>query len=76
MQAFAGAGAVPKEWRAELEMYYETLEKLGYIALGDAPSPGDEANGPRSHISEHDLDTGDEDLISDVIPKFRRDDYL
>lgn len=76
MTAIAGAGAVPEAWKEDLAARYKTLSELGYVALGDAPAAADEANGPRSHISEHDLDTGDEDLISDVIPVFRRSDML
>jgi hypothetical protein len=76
MQAIAGFGAVPSAWFDLLKQRYESLSQMGYLALGDAPGPEDVANGPRSHISNHDLDTGDEDLISTVVPKFRRDDKL
>lgn len=76
MEAMAGAGAVPKFWRDELTAKQTALEKYGSVILGDAPTPSEPSQGPRSHIGNHDLDTGDEDLISDVVPRFRRSDAL
>lgn len=76
MQAIAGAGAVPKAWTEELEKRYKLLEEKGYLALGDAPSPSESVSGPRSHVTVHDLDTGDEADMSTAEPKFRRDDSL
>jgi|GEM_PF-4419558 len=68
--------SVAKAWAAELKERYDDLDKLGATALGDAPVPSEEANGPRWHGANHDLDTGDETEISTLIPRFRRDDEL
>lgn len=76
MRAISGEGAVPTKWREELESRYATLRKNGAVTLGDAPAPAQLTAGPRTHISNHSLDTGDTDDISDVIPVFRRDDAL
>jgi len=72
MQAIAGAGAVPEFWVTQLEARYKALADNGFSALGDAPRPSQ--LGPRSHVSAHDLDRGDLDLLSDVIPPFRKND--
>lgn len=76
MQAVSGAGAVPEHWRTELEAFYKRLDELGYLALGDAPAPAQNSDGPRWHGQNHDLDTGDDTLLSSLEPKFRRDDEL
>ena len=76
VEAQAGAGAVPEWWTKELESLRTSLEEYGYLALGDAPAPSQSVDGPRSHGLEHGLDTGDVDDISDLIPKFRRNDVL
>jgi hypothetical protein len=68
--------AVAKAWQATLDAKWEALAALGYLALGDASAPSQEADGPRSHISNHGLDTGDTADVSDVIPTFRRSDVL
>lgn len=67
---------VAKAWEKKLEARYEDLNDRGHLALGDAPAPTEGSNGPRSHISNHSLDTGDASDISDAIPRFRRDDAL
>jgi hypothetical protein len=75
-EALTGAGQVPKFWREELKAKQDALEKYGHTVLGDAPTPDQLSAGPRSHLTNHDLDTGEETLISDAIPRFRRDDEL
>lgn len=76
----AGATADPevvKAWRAELKDMQEALAEHGYLALGgDLSAPSEAAEGVLTHISNHDLDVGDETDISDVIPTFRRSDQL
>lgn len=74
--AQAGAGAVPKAWREELDSMRTRLDDFGYLALGDAPAPSVQSEGPRSHGLEHSLDTGDVDDMSDLIPPFRKSDLL
>jgi hypothetical protein len=68
--------AVCQAWERVLKERFDTLASLGHLALGDASAPSEQADGPRSHISNHSLDTGDTDDISDVIPVFRRSDAL
>lgn len=63
-------------WQAAFDARVTMLEDNGYVVLGDAPATSEEPNGPRSHIGAHDLDTGDEADISDVVPRFRRSDSL
>lgn len=63
-------------WQKMLDDRFEQLETSGYAALGDAPGPTSSATGPRSHVVDHNLDTGDDSLMSDVIPKFRRNQVL
>ncbi len=75
-KAMVGFSGAVEDWEKALAARYELLTTKGYVILGDAPTPADNPNGPVSHISNHHLDTGDEDLISSVIPKFRRDDML
>jgi len=75
-RAMMGAGAAPKEWTDELVRLEAELEESGLTALGDAPEPAQDAQGPRTHIENHSLDTGDEDDISDAIPPFRMNDEL
>lgn len=65
-----------KDWRAELKARYKRLDEYGYIALGDAPAPAEEANGPRTHIGELNLTTAEDDLSSDAVPSFRKSDLL
>lgn len=72
----ATAPDVVKKWQKELDTRYEELDESGFAALGDAPAPAASATGPRSHIIEHDLDTGDASDMSDVIPTFRRNTQL
>lgn len=74
MFAIAGAGSVPDFWVEQLEARYTALAEFGFSVLGDAPRP--DQLGPRSHVSEHDLDRGDLDLLSDVIPRFRKSDEM
>lgn len=67
---------VVKAWKEEYEQRYKDLSEKGLVVLGDAPLPAQSANGPRTHINEHSLDTGSEEDMSDVIPNFRRNDML
>lgn len=75
-QAMAGFGPNAEAWSKELAARYEQLDKYGYSILGDAVAPSEEPNGPRWHVGNHSLDTGNESDISDAIPRFRRDDEL
>lgn len=72
----AGFNKTVGNWQSQRDARYKLLEKLGYLILGDAPAPAQNSNGPQSHIANHSLDTGDDSLISTVIPAFRRDDQL
>lgn len=74
--AMAGGNPSAEAWEKELEQRYADLAKHGYVILGDAPEPSEEPNGPRWHVGNHSLDTGEDDDISDAIPRFRRDDEL
>jgi hypothetical protein len=76
MRAISGEGAVPTRWHETLKEMYEALAEKGWVVLGDAPAPSQSITGPRSHISNHSLDTGDTADISDMVPRFRRDDEL
>lgn len=67
---------VARALEARLEALWRQLDEYGYLALGDAPAPSEEVNGPRTHISSLSLDTGDELDASDVVPTFRRSDAL
>lgn len=70
---------VGKKWQASLDARYELLEKYGATALGlgaAADEATTEPEGPMSHISELDLDTGDDADASSVAPRLRRDDQL
>ncbi len=71
-----GAGQVPTDWTKELNELRAALEKYGYLILGDAPAPSEQADGPRDWISHHSLDTGEDTDRSEAIPRFRRDDEL
>ena len=75
-RALMGGGAVPDAWALELARMERELEEFGLSALGDAPAPAQDAQGPRSHIANHSLDTGDSQDISDAIPRFRKSDAL
>lgn len=75
-ESIAGAGSVPQFWRDEITNKTTMLEKYGSTLLIDVAQPTAPTRGPRSHVTNHDLDTGDEDLISDAVPRFRRDDVL
>ena len=75
-QAMAGGGAVPEAWKNELAGMEKEFEDLGLDALGDAPSPSLDSDGPRSHIGTHGLDTGDDLDRSDAVPRFRKGDAL
>jgi len=77
IRAMAGQDpAVAKAWEEELRERYSDLDKWGHATLGDIPAPAQQSMGPRSHLKANSLDTGDETLISDAIPAFRRDDEL
>jgi len=76
MRAISGEGAVPSLWREAIEAKYKYLAEKGWVVLGDAPQPSQSVTGPRTHIGNHALDTGDESDISDVVPRFRRSDAL
>ncbi len=68
-----------KKWQVLLDGRYELLEKYGATAMGvgaAATDDSDEPEGPTSHISELDLDTGNDSDASDVIPRLRRSDEL
>lgn len=67
---------VVKAWQAKLNARYKKLEDKGGIVLGIAEDASDLSSGPRSHITTHSLDTGDDQDISDVVPVFRRNDPL
>lgn len=67
---------VVRAWEDDYRERLKRLDELGATALGSSASGGEEPNGPRTHIDHHDLDTGDTDDISDVIPRFRRSDML
>lgn len=77
-RAMAGPGIDTKLWEDELDQKYKELQMFGYLALGDAPAPtpSTAGTGPRTHITEHDLDVGDLTEISDVAPVFRKNDQL
>lgn len=75
MEAMAGAGAVPAFWRQELKDKRQDLQVTGLSVLGDAPTPGGEYLGARSHVTGHSLET-DTESISDSTPRFRRSDEL
>ena len=68
--------AIAKKWQSRLDERYGDLEARGYLALGDAPAPSENASGPRSHVTRHNLDVGDTTSISSAEPRFRRDDAL
>lgn len=72
--AVSGAGPVYAAWKKDLEARYQLVLDFGHSALGDAPAPSQLS--PRSHVSEHGLDRGDLDLLSDVIPAFRKNDVM
>jgi len=65
---------VAKAWQTQLDARYAELAAMGAVALGDAPLPSQPSNGPRSHVSAYSLDTGDDEDLSTLEPKFRRDD--
>jgi hypothetical protein len=71
--------AIAKALEAELKAWRKALEDDGATFLGD-DSLGDGSNsdpdGPTTHISELDLDTGDDADASDVVPVLRRSDDL
>lgn len=75
-QAMAGGGTVPENWKLEIAGMERELEDLGLDCLGDAPAPAQDSDGPRTHIQNHGLDTGDDLDISDAIPPFRMGDKL
>lgn len=65
-----------RSWQAEFNARLKMLDGGGYAVLGDLPQPSQEPDGPRSHISNHNLDTGDASAISNAAPRFRRSDEL
>jgi hypothetical protein len=67
---------IAKTWKLALDERYEDLDARGWVALGDAPAPSQDANGPRTFIDSLSLDTGDTDDDSDLEPTFRRSDSL
>jgi hypothetical protein len=75
-RAMSGDSETIDDWVELLAARYKDLADQGGIILGDAPTPSEDANGPRTHLVNHDIDTGDTDLISDAIPTFRRSDEL
>ncbi len=63
--------------RKEVAEFYDELSTDGATLLGSGvTAPEDEVDGPNTHIDANDLDTGDSADMSDVIPVFRRSDYL
>lgn len=74
MEAQVGAGNVPTFWRSEVDAFYEQLSTYGYLALGDAPAPSQLSDGPRWHGGRADLDVGDDEDLSDLVPRFRAQD--
>lgn len=68
--------AIRQAWKKELKARLDDLNERGYLALGDAPSPTQPANGPRSYVATLGLDTGDTADDSAAVPRFRRDDKL
>lgn len=68
---------ITRSLRATLQERYDHLGERGYLALGDAGAPSEHAKGPRSHIRNNSLDTGDAQDISDVgVNRFRSSDVL
>lgn len=68
-----------KAWRDELAMMWKDLDMHGAVALGDGATEadGDNPGGPITHISAYGLDIGDPPTdASDVVPVFRRKDFL
>ncbi len=68
--------AVGKKWATELRARLDDLDARGYLALGDAAAPAQQANGPRWHGATYELSTGDVADVSTLVPRFRRDDQL
>lgn len=74
-----GAADDSSKWGERLAAMAKKLASGGATALGDAGLDGSGAGplGPSSHISELNLDAGDEALnASSVEARFRRDDQL
>jgi hypothetical protein len=66
-----------RAWKAQVDEWFSRLDKDGYLILGDESlEPTDNPDGPTTHITYFDLDTGDADDASDLIPALRRDDVL
>lgn len=73
--AITGANPdVIKLWSEQLKARYKRLEDYGLSELGDAPIPAESSNGPRTHIADYNLYTGNTADISTVEPWFRRGD--
>jgi hypothetical protein len=71
--------AVTQAWVDELDTMEKAVDTQGVGALGPGATQNDggvEALGPFDHISVYGIDTGDETLISDVVPQLRRSDDL
>lgn len=66
-----------KAWQVQITEWFSRLTKDGYLFLGDADlEPASNPDGPTTHITTYELDTGDTDLASDLIPRLRRSDIL
>lgn len=77
VQSAGGNGELETEWKDDLQHRFHLLEEHGDTVLGDgAAAAGTSPEGPTSHISQLNLDTGDPSLASDVIPRLRRSDKL
>lgn len=75
----AGATADPevaKAWRDELREMQQHLDTYGSSALGDAPAPSSDGNGPITFIERHNLDIDSSEDMSSLVPAFHMDDEL
>jgi hypothetical protein len=76
MEAIAGAGAVPEAWQKVQDQRNKDLKEFGYLILGDAPAPSEQASGPRSHGTHNNLTADSSEDMSSMVPIFRRSDKL
>lgn len=67
---------VVKAWEAHVKAQYKALAEHGYLALGDAPAPAENATGPRTHIDRNSLTTTASADMSDAEPAFRKSDVM
>lgn len=67
-----------KRWRERVEARLEALASQGASALGDSTleTSASPIAGPTTHITEFNLDTGDDTQLSSTAPIFRKDDWL